>query len=500
MGLFSLITLILTGAATYFSQTRLYKRQCGQEIQNLGAYLSSLMKAQGQDFVNYQNYYMNNFADVNIPFDFHEYTTAENEWNQIFNEEYPDKIFGKDIQFSELSDEAKKAWFIKMHEYWLLTFEQARVDFNIPYTYYLVPKEEVKNVVYMIDGERTEKFENGKSYIFLGDEYYNDPEVYKIEWVTWNTAKPQNDFQVWDNAWGHTYAYYYPLVINGQKMGLVGTEMDVATVNQGIVKNTLLQMLIIAVILLVCVIITLLYIRTSYIKKILFLEKNVSDYSATKDFKIASKIEEEISGKDEIANLGKKISEMILEIENYVQNLFFTKQELNDIRLHAQELGELAIRDSLTGVRNKTAYDKEISYLEEKMKNGLTRFGFVMIDLNNLKLINDTYGHEQGNIAIKKLCKIICDVFIHSPVFRIGGDEFVVILFNSDYKKIDRLVEKFNDALVQASVNLEPWEDISAAIGYALYDEKTDSSINDVFVRADKNMYARKKVMKSIKN
>ena len=72
-------------------------------------------------------------------------------------------------------------------------------------------------------------------------------------------------------------------------------------------------------------------------------------------------------------------------------------------------------------------------FLQKDMGN-LINFGIAMIDLNNLKVINDTYGYEEGNYAIKKLCEIVCSVFSHSLVFRIGGDEFVVILKGADQK------------------------------------------------------------------
>lgn len=68
-----------------------------------------------------------------------------------------------------------------------------------------------------------------------------------------------------------------------------------------------------------------------------------------------------------------------------------------------------------------------------------------MIDLNYLKLINDNFGHDKGNIAIKKICNIVCVTFKHSPVFRIGGDEFVVILENEDYDNIHTLIKQFRD-------------------------------------------------------
>ena len=124
-----------------------------------------------------------------------------------------------------------------------------------------------------------------------------------------------------------------------------------------------------------------------------------------------------------------------------------------------------------------------------------------MIDLNFLKSINDTYGHEQGNVAIQRLCSIVCSVFEHSPVFRIGGDEFVVILEKIDYKIVDDLVHTFNMIIDRISVNeeLEPWQRVSAAIGYALYDSNLDNGVLSVFTRADQAMYAHKKEMKALR-
>ncbi len=120
------------------------------------------------------------------------------------------------------------------------------------------------------------------------------------------------------------------------------------------------------------------------------------------------------------------------------------------------------------------------------------------MDLKNLKHINDTFGHECGNVAIKKLCRLVCEVFDHSPVFRVGGDEFAVILKNRDLKDIDELIEEFYDitAKWEEDENLKPWEKTSAAIGYAVYDPERDESIREVFNRADANMYDKKRRMK----
>ena len=164
---------------------------------------------------------------------------------------------------------------------------------------------------------------------------------------------------------------------------------------------------------------------------------------------------------------------------------------------------ELANKDALTGVKNKLAYDRETRRVEAEMEADKgKRFGLVMIDLNFLKRINDTFGHEQGNIAIKKLCHIVCTIFAHSPVFRVGGDEFAVMLENDDYENADALVAELNATLENMAKDdtLEPWERVSAAIGFARYDAAADSSVANVFKRADREMYNRKKAMKALRS
>ena len=121
-----------------------------------------------------------------------------------------------------------------------------------------------------------------------------------------------------------------------------------------------------------------------------------------------------------------------------------------------------------------------------------------MIDMNDLKQINDTFGHEQGNEAIIRLANLICDIFMHSPVFRIGGDEFVVILEKNSYEERDVLVTDFleaNDAL-RNDTSLHEWERVSAALGMAVFEPDKDTSFNDVFQRADSAMYEHKILIK----
>ena len=194
---------------------------------------------------------------------------------------------------------------------------------------------------------------------------------------------------------------------------------------------------------------------------------------------------------DEIGDVTRNINEM-------VDRLNFTMNELLDTRRHADAMSRLATWDSLTGTRNKTAYDEQVCQLETELDTGETDFGFAMIDLNNLKVINDTYGHHRGDEAIKKLCKLICDTFSHSPVFRVGGDEFVVVLKNDDYRNIASLADAFNQSIsvMSGDTGVEPWNRISAALGYALYDPRLDAGVKYVLIRADREMYRKKRRMK----
>ena len=203
-----------------------------------------------------------------------------------------------------------------------------------------------------------------------------------------------------------------------------------------------------------------------------------------------------IQRKDEIGVLADSMVRMEQDMNGYITSLTKTRDELVDAQEQAAQMYEAANIDALTSVRNKRAYDLEV------LKLGKTKdvYALLMIDLNELKTVNDGFGHEKGDISIKKLCEVVCRIFKHSPVFRIGGDEFVVLLKNDDFNDREALLLQLKNALdtVSADETLDPWERISAAIGYAEYNPETDTSVEDVFNRADKAMYENKNAMKEM--
>ena len=159
---------------------------------------------------------------------------------------------------------------------------------------------------------------------------------------------------------------------------------------------------------------------------------------------------------------------------------------------------ETARRDSLTGTRNRTAYLEFEKELQEQIdsKKG-DPFGIIVCDLNDLKLINDTQGHKAGDDYIKSACMRICKVFSHSPVFRNGGDEFVVILRNQDYADRMSLVTAFRK---QIENNIRTGLGAVVALGMAEFQPGIDTGVEDVFKRADSRMYENKTHLKEMKN
>ena len=157
----------------------------------------------------------------------------------------------------------------------------------------------------------------------------------------------------------------------------------------------------------------------------------------------------------------------------------------------------LANRDVLTGVRSLAAYTDKVEELKEHMKaDKHTKFALVECDINGLKNINDTYGHEIGDVYIVNSCRGICSIFKHSPVYRIGGDEFVVVLEGVDYEARKELMDSLRD-LIDASLKKKDalHGRISVAAGMAEYNPKSDKTVGDVLKRADASMYNNKRMM-----
>ena len=147
--------------------------------------------------------------------------------------------------------------------------------------------------------------------------------------------------------------------------------------------------------------------------------------------------------------------------------------------------------DVLTGVKNRHAYLETEERLDSQIaEHRVSDFAIVILDVNDLKKINDTVGHKAGDLYLRDACRIICGIFKHSPVFRIGGDEFVAVIQGTDYECIEELIGKMKDHNTRAIQT----GGIVIACGMSKYNG--DASVALVFDRADQNMYENKSDLK----
>lgn len=297
--------------------------------------------------------------------------------------------------------------------------------------------------------------------------------------------------------WGTDYTGALPIRDSqGNGIAVLAVDIDISFINGMIVRYATVNICLILVAGVIFIGLFLLWSRKNITEPIKELEQSAvgfADHShGQRDVDALSFNAPVLKTDNEIKALSDAVVKMTEDMRDYVSEVVNAEKK-------AANMQELANRDALTGIRNKTAYDNELKMVATKLEDGETKVGIAMVDLNHLKKINDSYGHDKGNIAIQKICRIICTIFEHSPVFRIGGDEFAIILRGRDYENYRKLEERFNAELDQIARNgaLQPWEQVSAAIGAAFYDETVDSGVDSLFKRADHVMYERKKAMKA---
>lgn len=189
-------------------------------------------------------------------------------------------------------------------------------------------------------------------------------------------------------------------------------------------------------------------------------------------------------GNDEVGELTAAFSQMADQMKGFIR-----------------DLNSRAYKDALTSVSNKGAFGRYVGDLDEKIRSAEPGseppFAIAVFDCNDLKFINDTYGHDKGDIYIQSACRLICKVFAHSPVFRIGGDEFAVILRGDDFENRETLEKQFIERAGQTcSETADPWVQIRMAKGIAVYDPKEDNGTGTVLRRADEAMYRDKRETK----
>ena len=203
-----------------------------------------------------------------------------------------------------------------------------------------------------------------------------------------------------------------------------------------------------------------------------------------------------------LTNASEKLSNGDYDVEIVESNtheIRLLSAAFENMMLHLREREELlrlsANRDSLTGLRNTTSYKSWVEKFDKDIRTKPIDFGVAVLDINDLKKVNDQKGHEAGNAIILSAARAISDTFKKSPVFRIGGDEFSVILQGSDLESCEELFSQLDincrDSAESGDIPLK------IARGFSRFDPDKDTLFADVFKRADEAMYENKRKSKA---
>ena len=261
---------------------------------------------------------------------------------------------------------------------------------------------------------------------------------------------------------------------NGMTLILSASYKDIRQIRYDIALKILLVVLVLSVVFSL--------IATYIVRKIVYPLKKLTDAAAklsNKDYDIES-----------VQSDTYEIKLLSAAFENMAMNL----------KEHEKMQHLLAHRDTLTGLRNTNSYWAWITEFDKEIQSSEIDFGVLVFDLNYLKETNDKYGHELGNKLIVSAARIISEVFKRSPVFRIGGDEFVAILQNRDLEDLDELLKKLDQECQKTFATTDKVSiHVSIAKGFAAYDSKKDANFIDVFNRADDAMYENKREIKGLK-
>ena len=348
--------------------------------------------------------------------------------------------------------------------------------------------------MYLVDGEEFPLYETG---------YYEEREESLLGMDLTQEVPPTISY----GDWGWLCSAFVPVYNSkGEVVCQIGCDIsmeDVMKDRHRFLIYILAATLVLTAAVLVC---SVIFANKVVVKPLNMLTDELEKFRPEKDtdYEHAGVINIDINSRDEIEDIYNAIRSMQKNIIDYLNDLSELEKDKEkaeiEIKTKEEQIGQIsreAYHDALTSVGSKAAYIKKMEELNAGLHDNNIEFAIVMVDMNELKHINDSYGHKAGDIYIKGCCRLICDTFKHSPVYRIGGDEFVAVLIGHDYSERVRLVNELRDEYEKAYTNktVDPWLRYSAAVGMA-ENSSDDNTAEFVFKRADKAMYNAKKAFK----
>ena len=291
------------------------------------------------------------------------------------------------------------------------------------------------------------------------------------------------------DEWGNFYSTYCPVYdSSGAIAGIIGVDFDSEWYDGQIRKNAI-SVGIISLVSVAAGILILLYMSSQVQKRVSSVLGELSVLSSDID-----RLSQELVSagtqhhlnqpepdtkpeqpSDEIEEIGRKVHNM--------HNMLSSTLEYLEIRANT---------DALTGTGNRMAFFDLQDQMEEDIHAGKAEFTIIVFDINDLKHINDVYGHEHGDRIIRAAADLICRVFGKETIYRIGGDEFVSVLPHTDMKTVQNGISKLNAQCELYSQSDDP-AGLSISAGASCFNPETAHTFREVFNQADQEMYRKKR-------
>ncbi len=249
-------------------------------------------------------------------------------------------------------------------------------------------------------------------------------------------------------------------------------------------RLTIINTMVISLIFTVLIAIIAIYLSTQFSNRIISIQEH-TEHLRKGDYKIHNH-----SGpNDELGVLAKNLNDLSVTLKNNTISIENYKAEL-ELRMKLQEeLDKASLHDELTGIYNRRAFNEFFTKYHHQSIRSNNPLGFVILDIDDFKNVNDNYGHLQGDKVLQALANKITKITRENDIFcRWGGEEFVILISDTSKEKLLEFSEKIRTQISKLKVH--PVKNITISLGATV--SREDDNLDSIITRADKNLYKAK--------
>ena len=190
-------------------------------------------------------------------------------------------------------------------------------------------------------------------------------------------------------------------------------------------------------------------------------------------------------------------STILKDSKGKINGTLSSGEDITEKKQLEEVLKSMVITDELTGLNNRRGFltlaQQQLKIAQRAGENMLLFF----IDIDNMKWINDTFGHKIGDIALKNTAKILKETYRESDIIsRLGGDEFAVLVLDTQPSNAQILIERLKENVKKQNERNENGFELSLSIGFSIFDPENAKNLDELIAEADAMMYEDKKSKK----